>query len=87
MSLIYKNNISRNLVTEAGFRIIKQINEFREEEFVLIIISLEINLILLNGLAIPLELLRHDVTEPIQLEVDKIWHLACRILFIINIIQ
>ena len=23
------------------------------------------------------ELIRHDVTEPIQLEVDKIWHLAC----------
>ena len=24
-----------------------------------------------------LEIIRHDVTEPIQLEVDKIWHLAC----------
>ena len=23
------------------------------------------------------ELLRHDVTEPIKIEVDKIWHLAC----------
>lgn len=23
------------------------------------------------------ELLRHDVTEPIRLEVDRIWHLAC----------
>ena len=23
------------------------------------------------------ELIRHDVTEPIKLEVDKIWHLAC----------
>jgi len=23
------------------------------------------------------ELIRHDVTEPIQLEVDRIWHLAC----------
>ena len=23
------------------------------------------------------ELLRHDVTEPIKLEVDRIWHLAC----------
>ena len=23
------------------------------------------------------ELIRHDVTEPIHLEVDKIWHLAC----------
>ncbi len=23
------------------------------------------------------ELIRHDVTEPINLEVDKIWHLAC----------
>ena len=23
------------------------------------------------------ELIRHDVTEPISLEVDKIWHLAC----------
>ena len=24
-----------------------------------------------------LEIIRHDVTEPIQLEVDRIWHLAC----------
>ena len=24
-----------------------------------------------------LELIRHDVTEPIRLEVDRIWHLAC----------
>ena len=23
------------------------------------------------------ELIRHDITEPIQLEVDRIWHLAC----------
>ena len=23
------------------------------------------------------ELIRHDVTEPIQIEVDRIWHLAC----------
>ena len=23
------------------------------------------------------ELIRHDVTEPIKLEVDRIWHLAC----------
>ena len=23
------------------------------------------------------EIIRHDVTEPIQIEVDKIWHLAC----------
>ena len=23
------------------------------------------------------EIIRHDVTEPIQLEVDQIWHLAC----------
>ena len=23
------------------------------------------------------EFIRHDVTEPIMLEVDKIWHLAC----------
>ncbi len=23
------------------------------------------------------EIIRHDITEPIQLEVDKIWHLAC----------
>ena len=23
------------------------------------------------------ELIRHDVTEPIQLEIDHIWHLAC----------
>ena len=24
-----------------------------------------------------LEIIRHDVTEPIKIEVDKIWHLAC----------
>ena len=29
------------------------------------------------GLAIRFELIRHDVTEPIKLEVDRIWHLAC----------
>ena len=23
------------------------------------------------------EFIRHDVTNPIQLEVDRIWHLAC----------
>ena len=23
------------------------------------------------------ELIRHDITQPIQLEVNKIWHLAC----------
>ena len=23
------------------------------------------------------ELIRHDVTQPIHLEVDRIWHLAC----------
>ena len=23
------------------------------------------------------EIIRHDVTEPIQLEIDRIWHLAC----------
>ena len=23
------------------------------------------------------ELIRHDVTEPIKVEVDRIWHLAC----------
>ena len=23
------------------------------------------------------ELIRHDVTEPIKIEVDQIWHLAC----------
>ena len=25
------------------------------------------------------ELLRHDVTNPINLEVDRIWHLACQL--------
>jgi len=25
------------------------------------------------------ELIRHEVTEPIRLEVDRIWHLACRV--------
>ena len=24
-------------------------------------------------------MIRHDVTEPIKLEVDRIWHLACRL--------
>ena len=34
--------------------------------------------ILATGLDIPIfELIRHDVTQPIYLEVDRIWHLAC----------
>ena len=34
------------------------------------------------------EFIRHDVTEPIKLEVDNIWHLAAPYLqFIINLIQ
>ena len=34
------------------------------------------------------ELIRHDITKPITLEVDKIWHLACPASqFIINTIQ
>ena len=35
-----------------------------------------------------LELIRHDVTEPIRLEVDRIWHLACPLRqYIISSIQ
>ena len=30
-----------------------------------------------NSIFKNLEIIRHDVTEPIQLEVDRIWHLAC----------
>ena len=31
------------------------------------------------------ELIRHDVTEPLRIETDRIWHLACQLhLFIIN---
>ena len=26
---------------------------------------------------IKFELIRHDVTEPIKIEIDQIWHLAC----------
>ena len=26
------------------------------------------------------EIIRHDITEPILVEVDRIWHLACQLL-------
>ena len=55
MSLIYKNNISRNLLQEElvlGSHLIDKLMSLGEKSFVLLIVPLEINLILLNGLAI-----------------------------------
>ena len=37
----------------------------------------ERNIISLNGYNHNFELIRHDITEPIRLEVDQVYHLAC----------
>ena len=31
------------------------------------------------------ELIRHDITEPIKIEADKIWHLACPVSQLLSI--
>ena len=82
MSLIYKNNISRNLVTGgAGFlgsHLIDKLMSLGEEVICIDNYFTGNKSNIMKWISHPnFELLRHDVTEPIQLEVDKIWHLAC----------
>ena len=77
-----KNNNNRNLITGgAGFlgsHLAKQLLEKGEEVICLdnFFTGTKKNI---QGLINHknFELIRHDVTEPIMLEVDKIWHLAC----------
>ena len=80
--MIYKNNISRNLVTGgAGFlgsHLIDKLMSLGEEVICIDNYFTGNKSNIMKWISHPkFELLRHDVTEPIQLEVDKIWHLAC----------
>tara|TARA_B100000886_G_scaffold320920_1_gene262751 strand:- start:169 stop:1119 length:951 start_codon:yes stop_codon:yes gene_type:complete len=82
MSLIYKKNISRNLVTGgAGFlgsHLIDKLMGLGEEVICIDNYFTGNKANVKKWIGHPnFELIRHDVTEPIQLEVDKIWHLAC----------
>ena len=82
MSLIYKNKVSRNLVTGgAGFlgsHLIDKLMSLGEEVICIDNYFTGTKSNIMQWISHPnFELLRHDVTEPIQLEVDKIWHLAC----------
>ena len=82
MSLIYKNKVPRNLVTGgAGFlgsHLIDKLMSLGEEVICIDNYFTGTKSNIMKWISHPnFELLRHDVTEPIQLEVDKIWHLAC----------
>ena len=76
------NNKNRNLITGGsgflGSQLAKQLLEQGEEVICLdnFFTGTKKNIEdLINNK--DFELIRHDVTEPIMLEVDKIWHLAC----------
>ena len=74
--------LKRNLVTGgAGFlgsHLIDRLMELGEEVLCLDNYFTGTKLNLKKWINHPnFEIIRHDVTEPIQLEVDKIWHLAC----------
>ena len=81
MSSIYKNTVSRNLVTGgAGFlgSHIDKLMSVGEEVICIDNYFTGTKSNIMKWINHPnFELLRHDITEPIQLEVDKIWHLAC----------
>ncbi len=82
MSLLYKKNITRNLVTGgAGFlgsHLIDRLMNTGEEVICIDNYFTGKKLNIKKWIGHPhFELIRHDVIEPIQLEVDKIWHLAC----------
>ena len=70
----------RNLVTGGGFlgsHLIEKLLTKKKLLFVLItFIQVEKKIFRKYNFK-NLEIIRHDVTEPIQLEVDRIWHLAC----------
>ena len=79
MGFIYKKNISRNLVTGgAGFlgsHLIDKLMSLGEEVICIDNYFTGNKSNIMKWISHPnFELLRHDVTEPIQLEVDKIWH-------------
>ena len=74
--------MKRNLVTGgAGFlgsHLIDRLMESNEEVICLDNYFTGIKLNIKKWINHPnFEIIRHDVTEPIQIEVDKIWHLAC----------
>ena len=82
MNLIKKKSIERNLVTGGtgflGSHLIDKLMEAGEEVICIdnYFTGKKENIKKWKGHP-NFELIRHDVTEPIQLEVDKIWHLAC----------
>ena len=74
--------LKRNLVTGgAGFlgsHLIDRLMQSNEEVICLDNYFTGIKLNIKKWINHPnFEIIRHDVTEPIQIEVDKIWHLAC----------
>ena len=76
------NNICRNLVTGgAGFlgsHLVDRLMKAGEEVICLDNYFTGRKENVINWIGHPrFELVRHDVTVPIQLEVDRIWHLAC----------
>ena len=82
MSLKNKFNLTRNLVTGgAGFlgsHLIDKLMSLGEEVICIDNYFTGNKTNIKRWIGHPnFELIRHDVTEPIQLEVDKIWHLAC----------
>ena len=82
MSLKNKFNLTRNLVTGgAGFlgsHLIDKLMSLGEEVICIDNYFTGNKTNIKKWIGHPnFELIRHDVTEPIQLEVDKIWHLAC----------
>ena len=82
MGYINKKNISRNLVTGgAGFlgsHLIDKLMGLGEEVICIDNYFTGNKANVKKWIGHPnFELIRHDITEPIQLEVDKIWHLAC----------
>ncbi len=82
MSLIKKKSIERNLVTGgAGFlgsHLIDKLMKSGEEVICIDNYFTGKKENIKKWIGHPnFELIRHDVTEPIQLEIDKIWHLAC----------
>jgi len=82
MSLKNKFNLTRNLVTGgAGFlgsHLIDKLMSLGEEVICIDNYFTGNKTNIKQWIGHPnFELIRHDVTEPIQLEVDKIWHLAC----------
>tara|TARA_B100000963_G_scaffold309147_1_gene284969 strand:- start:1119 stop:2060 length:942 start_codon:yes stop_codon:yes gene_type:complete len=77
-----KNNPKRNLVTGgAGFlgsHLIDQLMKANEEVICLDNYFTGTKKNISHWIGHPnFELIRHDVTQPIYLEVDRIWHLAC----------